>query len=1268
MPYLSTQPIAASENAGFADFVVRLDAPAVSEIRVSVQLDNGTAVSSQDFTFLRDTLIFAPGEISKTVRVSLVDGAVAEGTEMFWLQLYSPVGAVIEQPLVPATIYDNDAAPGTPALVASDVSVDEGAGTASFFVTLSRPSATPVSVNFGTADDNALAGADYSTTSGLLIFAPGEMVKTVTVSLINDGDTEGDEFFALRLSAPAGASIADGEGVAMIGRNDGGATGSPLVFVTAVTIDDSATFARVAVQLSAPSSTSVTLSLQTDSATATNNSDYQFTRDTLTFAPGQTLKTFHIPLLADTLDEPTELFWVQLYSPVNALLPRPYTLMTLVDNDGTAGTPAISVGDAVVDESAQTARVAVTLSRPSSSTVSVAYATAGDSASAGQDFTAAAGTLTFAPGETTKTVIVKLLDDGLVEPDEAFAVVLSAPTNATLADATGVVTIGRNDGAPVGTPYVYTTPIAVGEGDTVAVMTVRLSAPSSNEVRVSYQTDNDAATANSDFQFTRDTLIFAPGETIKPVYIPLLDGALAEAAASFYLQLYTPVNAVLSRPFTSITVFDNDGSTGTPALQVSDVVVDEGAMSAQFFVWLNKPSTSTVTVAYTTADDNAVAGQDYRGVAGSLSFAPGEVVKTVNVDLSDDALDETDEFFQLVLGSPANATLADAVGTAMIGRSDAPPTSRPYLTVAPVAVSEGSGMAVFAAQLSAPSSNEVKFSYQTDNSTAVANQDFSFSRQQLIFAPGETTQFIEIPILDDTVAEPAQSFYLQLYSLTNATAAVSYIPALIVDNDGTTGTPGLSVSDVAVDENAQGVSFFVSLNRASTQTVTVRWVTVNDTAAAGSDYQAASGTLSFAPGEMVKTVTVKLVDDSLTEALESFQLRLNAPGNATLLDAVGAAFIGRSDGPPVARPQVLATPLTVSEGDTFATWLVQLSAPSNNEVAVNWQTENGTAVANADYVFDRQLVTFAPGETLRTLRLPLLEDTSAESTETLVLRLYSPTNATIAQAISNVSIIDNDSGFTALSQGLSHDTYSVSSVLARIAESPGGGIDTVLASVSYTLPENVENLKLSGGAANGIGNAGNNVFAGTPSNNTFDGQTGIDTAVFSGPRAAYIIAGSLASRSVAGGADGSDTLLAIERLQFADQVLASDTLPGQNTYLAYAMFNAAFDRGPGATELALWTSQLDRLSSTRDLAQAMINYYAPGVPDEALVAHLWGTIVQTPIPLDALALYVGLVGNGTYTQASLLELVATLDLNTVEFTGIVGSTLAMDVSFFPVPG
>jgi Ca2+-binding RTX toxin-like protein len=312
---------------------------------------------------------------------------------------------------------------------------------------------------------------------------------------------------------------------------------------------------------------------------------------------------------------------------------------------------------------------------------------------------------------------------------------------------------------------------------------------------------------------------------------------------------------------------------------------------------------------------------------------------------------------------------------------------------------------------------------------------------------------------------------------------------------------------------------------------------------------------------------------------------------------------------------------------------------------------------------------FAPGETTKVVQALVLNDLVAEQTEGFWLDLSGAVNAVIPQARTAATIFDDDNPASPIfSYGLSNDLYNVTSALDRIVESVNGGMDTVRSSVSYVLPDNVENLVLTGvGALNATGNGGNNVLRGNRANNTLDGQGGVDTAVFSGPSASYTIAGTTVSRSVSSAAEGNDTLFNVERLQFADTILASDTAPGGNTYNAYAMINAAFDRAPSTQELSLWTSQLDRLGNTRDLAQAMITHYAPGVPNDALVAYLWSTIVEVPITAEALASFVGLLTNGTFTQASLLEFVSQLPFNTDEIIGIVGQTLPLDPGYFPAP-
>jgi Ca2+-binding RTX toxin-like protein len=818
-------------------------------------------------------------------------------------------------------------------------------------------------------------------------------------------------------------------------------------------------------------------------------------------------------------------------------------------------------------------------------------------------------------------------------------------------------------------PYLYVDDVAASEGASAIDFVVRLDAPALNQVSVNFTTLNGTAVGNSDVTGQVGTLTFAPGETSKTVHVLLLNDTVAEKTEAFFFNLSNAVSATIAKGLATGTIYDNDATAGTPGISVRDVVVDESGKTANFVVSLDKPSILPVSVNYGTADDTAVAGQDFVAANGILNFAPGEMVKTVSVNLINDAVAENDEFFKLVLTSPSAATLADATGVAMIGHNDAAPTSTPYVYANPVAVGESDVFADFVVQLSAPSQNEVRVNYTTLNGTAVGNNDVIGQVGTLVFAPGETLKVVRTLLLDDTTAEQPAGFWLSLSGAVNATIAQGLVTGTIFDNDGTTGTPGISVGDVVVDESANVARFVVSLDRASTSTVTVNYGTANDTATAGQDYQAVSGTLSFAPGEVTKTITVNLVNDSLAETDESFQMLLSNPGNATIADGIGAAMIGRSDTAPVSQPQILVNPVIDSEGDTYSDFIVQLSAPSLNEVRVNYSTANGTAVGNSDVIGQVGTLVFAPGETTKTIRLLLLNDTTVEQTEGYWLDLSGAVNATIPQTRTAGTIIDND-GATTYSYGISNDQYTVASASDRIAESVNGGIDTVHSSVSYILPDNVENLVLTGTLGlTATGNAGNNVLRGNSGNNLLDGQGGIDTAVFSGNSANYTnTAGANGSRVVTGGPDGSDTLVGIERIQFANVIQATDTSPGGNTYAAYAMFNAGFNRGPTTDELSLWTSTLDRLGgNTKDLAQTMINYYAPGVSNEVLVAYLWSTIVGGSIPADALAQYTGLVVNGTFTQASLLDFVSTLSLNTNEIVQIVGTTLNLDPGYFPPP-
>ena len=445
----------------------------------------------------------------------------------------------------------------------------------------------------------------------------------------------------------------------------------------------------------------------------------------------------------------------------------------------------MAISDPVVDETAGEAHFTITLDRPSTGIVSVNYATQAGSAGAA-DFAATSGILSFAPGETAKTVSVTIADDTTAEGNEKFNLVLSSPSGATLPNPIGTATIWASDQPTVSTPVISVDDIVVGEADGFAEFVVRLNAPSAATVSVNYFTENGTASSGSDYiGISTNTLTFAPGEMVKTVRVPIVDDTAVEPTESFFFVLSSPTGgAVIGNTYALATIIDNDAASGTPVMAISDPVVDEKIGEARFTVTLDRPSTGVVSVNYATQAGTADAA-DFAAIAGILSFAPGETAKTVSVTIADDSVAEGNEQFDLVLSSPSGASLPDPVGTATIWASDQPTVSTPVISVDNIEVGEKDGFAEFVVRLNAPSAASASVNYFTSNGSAVANTDYiGISTNTLTFAPGEMVKTVRVPIVDDTTAEPTETFFFNLSSPTGgAVIGNGRGTATIIDDD-----------------------------------------------------------------------------------------------------------------------------------------------------------------------------------------------------------------------------------------------------------------------------------------------------------------------------------------------------------------------------------------------------------------------------------------------------------------------------------------------------
>lgn len=451
-------------NTGSQDavFTVNLSAASTGAVTVNYATANDTALTESDYTAVSGVLTFEPGQTSQTIRVPIVGDELVESDETFFVNLTNPTNATITTAQGIGTITNDDTTPTStlPGLTIANTSIAEGNSgitNAVFTVNLSAASTETVTVGYTTADDTALSESDYTATSGLLTFEPGQTSQTIQVPIVGDELVESDEAFFINLADPTNATITTAQAIGSIINDDVTTPPPPLELtiadVTMMEGNRGTTDAVFTVSLSAPSSEIVTVDYTTADGTALVGSDYLTANGTLSFSPGETSQTLSIPVVGNRRAELDETFLVNLSNPTNATLTNDQAIGT-IQNDDAAMLRVRHVALREGSSGTKNAVFTVSLSGPVSQTVMVDYATADGSAIAGQDYTATSGQLTFSPGQTEQTLNVAITGDSIYEPKEVFYVKLSNASNATIRDASATGIIRNDDQFQVARPQV----------------------------------------------------------------------------------------------------------------------------------------------------------------------------------------------------------------------------------------------------------------------------------------------------------------------------------------------------------------------------------------------------------------------------------------------------------------------------------------------------------------------------------------------------------------------------------------------------------------------------------------------------------------------------------------------------------------------------------------------------------------------------------------------------------------------------------------------
>ncbi|MEQ8852337.1 Calx-beta domain-containing protein [Gimesia sp.] len=865
-------------------------------------------------------------------------------------------------------------------------------------------------VDFTTSDLSAKQGTnDYESNTGSVIFQsdPESIVQTQTISIIINGDNqvENDELFNVYLSNPSQGTILATSSARGTIENDDQAQ----ITIDDIIINESARTASVRVSLDKPVASAINVDYTTANLSAIDTEDYLAQSGTLTFGAGQLFRTISIPLIDSDNIEADEMFLVNLLNlqnnGFNVVLADDQAEVTIKDDDQAA----ISIADIVVNEDAGTVEITVSQDVPASTSVSVDYATADQSALDVDDYQSQNGTLTFAPGEQTKVITLNIVDSDQIEADEIFLINLfnlqAGGANIMLADDQAEVTIRDNDQASISIDDV-----SVDESMGTAILTVTLTQPVSTTVTIDFTTSDQTATESTDYQAQSGLLVFPPGELTKTITVTTFDSDEVELEERLVVLLSNiqsgGTDVVFAKSQGEITIQDND----VASLTIEDITVEEDTGTVEIAVSLNQPIDTTITVDYASADQSAIAVDDYSLQTATLSFAPGELTRTISIPVVNSDLVELEKSFLVNLtnlqASGRDVILADDQAVVTISDDD-----QAQLTIDDISINEADGTAEVTVSLDHPVAGEISVFFETADQTAFASEDYEGQSGTITFSAGQQTRIISIPLIDTDHVEPDEQFLVNLSQLQNngfdVLLADDQAEVTIRDDDQAQFT----IDDIIVSEADGTAVLTVSLSHPVTSAVTIDYATADDSAFSPEDYQAQTGTLTFLPGVQSQSITIALINSDPIELDERFLINLSniQAGSADVVmgDHQGEVTIQDNE-----QAQLIVSDLTVNEADGTAEVVVTLDQPVSFEVRVNYSLSDGKARNSLDYQSQSGTLTFAPGEQSKTITVALIDNDKVEEIEDFHVNLsglnIQSDVVIIGRSQADVSIVDDD--------------------------------------------------------------------------------------------------------------------------------------------------------------------------------------------------------------------------------------------------------------------
>jgi Ca2+-binding RTX toxin-like protein len=1037
------------ENS-FARIIVNRAGGSDGEVSATITYSGGTAISPDDFNNASIAVNFAAGETSKIVTIPIVNDSQFEADETVNLNLSNQTGGATlgSQTTAVLTIINDDLPQrGITSLNNSNYTVNEN-GTAYITLTRTNGSDGEVSVTLTPSNGSAIAPYDYIKSPITVIFANGKTSQKFGIPLVNDIANESDETIYLTLSNPTGGATLGTEINAVITIVDDDFASQYASSVIALSSQYSST-AWSAEQALGPPNTFTYGDYSTSWAPRPLNADGDFEADEFitvgfsypAYASGIEIRETYgngFVRSIELLDNQGN--YHSIWSGTDTSLPgspvnfrvdfkrtnylvvgarinvdvdhnlsawEEIDSVQLFSSDKVLPHGSIQFSDnmySVIENGIPVSRIILDRINGGDGEVNVTITPYNGSAIAPDDYNNTPITVTFAKGETSKTITIPINNDSVYEPTETVNLTLSNPKGgATLGtQTTAVLNIIDNDAMPGVLAFSEANYSINEDGTTVVAVNVNRTGGSDGAVSATISLTDGTATRPDDYINTSVTVNFANGETSKVVTIPIVNDGVFETNETINLNLNNPTNGATlgSQNTATLAIIDNDALPGILGFSGANSTVNEdGTPITQVTLTRTGGSNGEVSVILTPDGGTATAGIDYNITPITVSFANGETSKTIAIPINNDSVYEPTETVNLTLSSPTGgATLGSQTTVVLkIIDNDAVAGVLSFSNATYNINENGTPVTQVTINRTWGSDGAVSGTVTLSNGTATAGSDYVANPININFANGETSKTVSIPIINDTVLENTERINL---TLTNPTGGVNLdnsqknaILTILDDDFKPTLTTITNPQQVTEGNTIQGTVF---RNSDTTHPLIVALVNSDNSQIT------APNTVTIPVGANSANFNITAVDDT----------SIDLPRNYTII-ATAAGFVGSSN--TVALIDNDGVNLTLSlAANSISENGGKVQATVTRNIVTNTPLQVQLSTSDTTEATVPQTVIIPTNQASATFEIQGVDDTILDGSQAVVITAkptYTGTNITLdaGQATANLSVSDNES-------------------------------------------------------------------------------------------------------------------------------------------------------------------------------------------------------------------------------------------------------------------